>query len=129
MKAKVYRVRNIPGQVDSDSARALIAESLEGLGVEHVVVWSLASTKITIPGEKLPRKVATVTFKNTPAIVNEQAEKSEWRTRPPQSLILDSHFRGITPLNDVDPVDHEYEWVLRFYILVVMAFSVGQFCC
>jgi len=109
MKAKVYRVRNIPGQADSEAARALIADSLDGLAVDHVLLWSLASATIAIPGENLPRKIATVTFKKTPTIFDEQTGKSEWRLSSIYPLVLDSHFHGITPLNDVDPIDHEYE--------------------
>lgn len=74
-------MRNISGQADLAAARALIAASLDGLGVEDVVVWSLAGSTTRLPGEKLPRKVATVTFKKRPAIVDEQADKTEWQTR------------------------------------------------
>lgn len=88
MKAKVYRVRGIPAHTDSEAVRALIADSFDNLAVEHITVWSLASTTITIPSENLPRKVVTVTFKETLAIIDEQADKSEWPTRSPQPLTL-----------------------------------------
>lgn len=43
------------------------------------------------------------------------AQQREWKiecTTYNTTLILDTHFLGLTPLNDVEPDVHDYEYVL-----------------
>ena len=114
-RAKVFRVRNLPAQLEGNAASAVfITDLIDGLTPEDIGVWSLASEKVFIPGERQPRKVATVTFKTDPRLKSDQPEPSEWQLQDPnlqEAVIVDTHFRGITPLNDVDSNDYEYELV------------------
>jgi hypothetical protein len=110
MTRKVYRVRNIPGHADRHAAAQLLARSI-GDATLDIEVHSLA--KAVDPWELPPTKTATVTFSHAPNLTNTQGGRSnEWRLVVAglrNALILDTHFEGFTPLNDLDPNNHSYE--------------------
>lgn len=104
---QTYRVRQVPAHCSHfhDLAR-LLAHVLEYR--KTITVRSLASSIDSF--ESPPTKVATVIFEDRPhTLYDEQNhERSEWlvgKTIFSHSLIIDTHFRGFTPLNEVD-VDH-----------------------
>ncbi|KAM0511390.1 hypothetical protein ACHAPE_009905 [Trichoderma viride] len=56
-------------------------------------------------------KVATVQFKSIPVILDLEASSTQWtfpmpRSLPSEALILDTHFEGMTVLNDVETEKH-----------------------
>jgi hypothetical protein len=110
MTRNVYRVRNIPGHADRHAAAQLLAGSI-GDATLDIEVHSLA--KAVDPWELHPTKTATVTFSHAPNLTNAKGGRSyEWRLIVAglrNALILDTHFEGFTPLNDVDPNNYSYE--------------------
>ena len=117
---KVYRVRNLPGNVDRLAAASLIAQSMDGIQTDDVVLSSLALT--IDPWTPSSTKTATVSFKKTPSPIASRPGGPEWRLPGLGSqspLIVDTHFRGFTPLNDVHSSTHEHEWVLSYVDLII----------
>jgi hypothetical protein len=107
---KVYRLRNLPGHVDRQSAAELFASCFDDASPQHVLISSLAPA--IDPWTRSPTKTATLIFKETPTAVHSHAISGEWRFPVPgltKALILDHHFQGLTPLNEVNPGEHEHE--------------------
>ena len=111
----VFRLRQLPNNVtDPTDAAKLLATALQ-MPAHHVVVSSIATT--LDKWEPLPSKVATLQFRAVPArLQNASHGEDEWMIEMPgqtsgQVLILDIHFKGLTPLNDVEPVKHRAEYV------------------
>lgn len=110
MKARVFRLRNLPGNVSSPAAVELLCQSSYGITVQDVRISSLASE--VGAGSSSRTKVATITFhREIPALVSElKAAQCTIAVREPEKpLILDHHFQGVTPLNDVPDTEHKYE--------------------
>jgi hypothetical protein len=63
------------------------------------------------PWETPPTKTATLSFIALPSVVEVQIKKGEWKIEGgfDRPLILDTHFLGLTPLNDVEAQKHEIE--------------------
>jgi hypothetical protein len=64
-------------------------------------------------------KVSTLMFATAPSIFQDNRVDREWAipSNSPDSkykLILDAHFIGMTPLNDVKLLSHRFECVLGF---------------
>jgi|ERR1700733_5522485 hypothetical protein len=79
-----------------------------------IIVRSLASSIDSF--ENPPTKVATVTFEDRPTALEDPKDprRSEWffpssRTSLPHNIIIDTHFRGFTVLNEVYPERHLLE--------------------
>ncbi|RDA86370.1 hypothetical protein CP532_1082 [Ophiocordyceps camponoti-leonardi (nom. inval.)] len=80
-----------------------------------ITVYSLATS--LAPWENPPTRVATLMFKETPPFLpRATSDESEWQTLVTLSdknyiLVLDHHFWGMTPLNDVpkESPSAEYE--------------------
>lgn len=59
-------------------------------------------------------KVATLMFTTLPSLVLDYKTNNQWNinVQTPELmhiLVLDTHFLGMTPLNDVDHLSHKYE--------------------
>ncbi|KAH8900918.1 hypothetical protein GQ53DRAFT_608318, partial [Thozetella sp. PMI_491] len=104
---KVYRLRSIPSDVETcASVASLVAESLGLPSASDVVVSSLATT---LDYWETPlSKVSTIQFKVVPPFLGHPVSASEWSVPLENggSLILDTHFLGFTPLNNVAPAQH-----------------------
>ncbi|KAH7304158.1 hypothetical protein B0I35DRAFT_484642 [Stachybotrys elegans] len=106
--SKVYRLRKLPTCVSSpQEAARLLGEAL-AIDPELIVVCSLAKTADS--WETVPSRVATVQLKTLPQRLREQPECDEWELAS-HKLILDTHFRGLTALNDVDPNKHHSDCI------------------
>jgi len=127
IESKVFRLRQLPSWASTrTAARRLISRALD-LASDHVALYSIAQSSDTWEAE--PTWVATVQLKKLPSLIKESREATEWEirvsardpARDPGSpntgrdenpiLILDSHFEGMTVLNDVDPAIHRAEYV------------------
>ncbi|VUC22222.1 unnamed protein product [Clonostachys rosea] len=109
--AKVFRLRRLPNSVVTlRDAAVLLSKCLGDLDVDDVTVFSLA-TAIDFSVNS-PEKVATLQFHKVPCLVRQNAGLDEWRLQaddPGSVLIVDFHFLGMTPLNDVDPEKHMFD--------------------
>ncbi|UKZ73736.1 hypothetical protein TrVFT333_001386 [Trichoderma virens FT-333] len=106
-KQKVYRLSNIPADADRHTVVQLLGQALGDVSYEHIQLFSLAFSIDHLDGS--PSKLATLTFNKVPNIVKDEPNKSQWKLQLPglpNSLILDTHFLGFTPLNDVSGPQH-----------------------
>ena len=104
----VFRLSGIPnGATTRDNVAALVANAL-GVETDSVNVYSLATT--LTPWEMPPSRVATLMLLQSPALLATLKDgQSQWTLRAGMGdnhLVLDTHFRGLTPLNDVAPGKH-----------------------
>lgn len=109
-KAKVYRLRNLPGHVDRQLAAELFASCMTEASPQHISIASLAYA--VDAWTRVKTKTATLVFQNSELEARLSAAESEWTFKLPSlvnPLILDHHFRGLTSLNDVDSGEHQYE--------------------
>ena len=103
---KVYRVRQLPLHLKDCGATAYFLASIApDLGAaDNIRVFSLAK-------EKPDSKTATVSFKSIPAIIDNDSE--EWTLQAEiscgQNIIVDTHFRGFTVLNEPQGLSHDVE--------------------
>ncbi|VUC31502.1 unnamed protein product [Clonostachys rosea] len=110
---RVFRLRSLPNRITNTSeACQLISEALS-ISTEHVDVCSLAKT---LNRWELPAsKVATLHIRVVPECLREKNQSNEWelplREDPRRPLILDTHFQGLTPLNDVEPLHHHTDCI------------------
>jgi hypothetical protein len=108
----VFRLRGLPDTVDSlEGAAHTMHAQLDGISIASIRILSLA-TALTF-GETLipPSKVATLMFSSPPSLVLNRSDANEWAVDqdPDCDLVLDTHFMGMTPLNDVKDADHVAE--------------------
>ena len=144
IESKVFRLRQLPSWASTrTAARRLISRALD-LASDHVALYSIAQSSDTWEAE--PTWVATVQLKKLPSLIKESREATEWEirvsardpARDPGSpntgrdenpiLILDSHFEGMTVLNDVDPATHYAEYVFAPCRCVARLLSVAASC-
>ena len=108
-KPRVYRLRRLPRDADRLRVIQILCRSMDGVAAEDVCIGSLADT--VNPWEE-PTKTATLTFKRPPSALEGKGKNFELAVEVvglKRPLLLDAHFRGFTPLNDVVPGMHEYE--------------------
>ena len=107
----VFRLRGLPNRITTlDGTAIFLSGTLGDTPTDSIRVFSLATTLSS--HERPPSKVATVMFSTVPAMVALGYDKNEWNIPPGEGrLILDTHFNGMTPLNDVPPTDHLHECV------------------
>ncbi|KAK3690388.1 hypothetical protein B0T22DRAFT_499792 [Podospora appendiculata] len=111
---KVFRLRMIPDRVSSlGEVASLLGEAFH-IPADHVLIYSLATT--TDIWETPPSKIATLQFRAFPQYLRDRMTQSEWRFPLPWvgyrgDLILDTHFQGITPFNDVDSARHNIDCI------------------
>ena len=117
-KPKVYRLRKIPEGYDRHAVGQLVSKCLH-VALHDIHIWSLADT--VDPWEIPQTQTATLTFDSDVDLTGKQSPKAEeWRIsvlglqRP---LILDTHFEGLTPLNNPDPATHTHEFVDHLFSL------------
>lgn len=111
----VFRLRKCPDTVDAPTVTRLLSDALGDVALEDINIQSLA----TDYGICTTTKTATLMFRKLPRLVTEQPEKTQWRISVahsqgdasicPEDLVLDTHFQGFTPLNDVEPDKHDFE--------------------
>ncbi|KAH6981722.1 hypothetical protein BKA56DRAFT_353183 [Ilyonectria sp. MPI-CAGE-AT-0026] len=111
-RTKVYRLRSLPGHVDRQLAAELLADCAGNLSSHQVHISSLAQA--IDPWTRLPTKTATLTLGCSLGIdLNcSNGERAFPMPGLPNPLILDHHFRGLTPLNEVDPRTHKYDCIV-----------------
>ncbi|KAF7529190.1 hypothetical protein G7054_g9937 [Neopestalotiopsis clavispora] len=112
----VYRLRQLPEDADRLEAVQLFSKAL-GIESSAIHVWSLAHS--TDPW--VPSKIATLQFSETVEVQevlmrnakgNISKSGDDWKIQVENlkdSLVLDSHFRGLTPL--YDPAVHEADCI------------------
>ena len=111
----VFRVRGLPIDVKHpDDVASLLSVRLGDIPSHTVKVYSLATAlDFTSDFSGSPRsRSATVMFETIPSLVQNSPGKEEWSI-PAQShqsdeVVLDTHFIGMTPLNDVES-NHLFE--------------------
>jgi hypothetical protein len=116
---RTYRLRQLPLLVTVESLPGLLVDVDRSLGPSSsITVWSVAED-LGLSDVALT-KTATVTFQDTPPLLNDDAH--EWiievrllnfklkeRHGLSQNLLFDTHFLGCTPMNQVDKQSHEFE--------------------
>ncbi|KAI1871725.1 hypothetical protein JX265_005711 [Neoarthrinium moseri] len=105
---KVFRLRNLPGHVDRQAATELFASCFSG----NFSIASLASS--TDIWQRIPTKIATLTLDESLLTRQVSSGLGEWTfviPGLPHPLILDHHFRGLTPFNEVDPGNHTLDCI------------------
>ena len=129
----VFRLRGLPA--DSSKAPVHVARLLSGLlGDVKESDIEVASIATTIGFERLRTRTATLKFRAISSVFRGRLEGDEWdfqqrlsdstwhfkpglefdEWKPPsrdqlRHLVLDCHFRGLTPLNEVEPSFHASE--------------------
>jgi hypothetical protein len=118
----VYRLRNLPAHFDRLSTIELLATVIDNSSVDpgDIQIFSLG----TAPNswKRWQTKVATLMFKTTPSALfaskthdARTAEAGEWTFKVPglpEPLVLDTHFSGLTVLNEVNVSFHEYDCIV-----------------
>jgi hypothetical protein len=106
----VFRVDGLPNSTDSrEDVATLLSQKLGDVTADSIHVFSLATTLYSWESSK--PKVATVMFARPPGLL-QSVDGDRWEipsTNPDEHLILDTHFMGMTPLNDVDAARHVSE--------------------
>ncbi|KAF2973525.1 hypothetical protein GQX73_g157 [Xylaria multiplex] len=111
----VFRLRGVPHKIKTlDDVANLVAKSLGDISAHHVRVFSLA-TDLGFGNSSLS-KVATVMFATIPSRVLDYKSNQEWDIpiqvpEPGNYLVLDTHFSGMTIMNDVDHLSHMYDCI------------------
>jgi aminopeptidase-like protein len=111
---KVFRLRKLPSHISSLAETANILSRALSLPIDDIVVYSIGRT--TDIWEVPPFKVATLQLKSIPTFLRDRLAENEWSipttsNLPIDDLLLDTHFEGLTALNDVDPAKHSAEYV------------------
>ncbi|KAI1453636.1 hypothetical protein F4805DRAFT_469921 [Annulohypoxylon moriforme] len=105
----VFRLKEIPYSVNtSEEVAQFLANALVDVDPTDIVVQSLATSlnSWTKPSDR-STKVATLMFKRTPRLLDDEPIDGGWCIDPDgSSLCLDTNFLGLTPLNDVEPSIH-----------------------
>ncbi len=117
-KRKVYRLQNLPAYVDRLSATELVTSAISDLSAGDIQIFSLATAVDS--WKKRQHKVATLMFRHTPAALRESknqdgSDAAEWKFSVPglpEPLIVDTHFQGLTVLNEVSPSEHTFDCVV-----------------
>ncbi|CAH0028864.1 unnamed protein product [Clonostachys rhizophaga] len=110
---RVFRLRGLPNRVGDRSDVSQLLSQVWNIPEERVEVCSLAKT--CNKWESLPSKVATIRLEIIPDCLGATSDLDEWEfplaEEPDQRLILDTHFQGLTALNDVKPEDHHTDCI------------------
>ncbi|KAI9159121.1 Protein SERAC1 [Paramyrothecium foliicola] len=111
---KVFRVRGLPNDVkDCADAAGVVTKSLGFHAASDVSIFSLATTLDY--WETPPSKVATMQFKVFPKSFGATVQLEQWLVPLDGSdgvnLIFDTHFLGLTPLNDVLSIPHTLDCI------------------
>jgi hypothetical protein len=110
----VFRLRKIPNRISELAEAAQLLGDALAVPFNTIIIFSLAETsdRYEIP----PSKVATLQLTSVPSCITNDPHCDEWEVPIPGGshsdvLLLDTHFQGLTALNDVDPAKHRVECV------------------
>ncbi|KAI1804854.1 hypothetical protein F4811DRAFT_561451 [Daldinia bambusicola] len=110
---KVYRLRNLPKHVDRQSAAELLSKHIQDTSPQDIRIASLAC--VVDSRVRVPTKTATLTFEKADLVTRFNNSKDrEWTFKDPaleSPLVLDNHFSGLTPLNEVASEIHQYDCI------------------
>jgi hypothetical protein len=113
----VFRVCGLPNDVKTaEDVASLLSSRLGDISDDCIRVYSLATT---LHSWESPRsKMATAMFQTLPSLIQESDGENEWcvpanQGQPVDSLRLDIHFMGMTPMNDVES-RHLFEYTCSF---------------
>ncbi|KAI1088735.1 hypothetical protein F5B19DRAFT_470013 [Rostrohypoxylon terebratum] len=112
LKLKVYRLRGCPGHLDRLGAAELLSRELGDIAPTDIAIKSLATSLHSWTAT--PTKVGTLMFHKVPALLGEREKETEWKLSVvglEEDLILDIHFLGMTPLNDVQLEKHKFDCI------------------
>jgi len=127
----VFRVSALPNDVEiMEDVASLLSLRLGGFPVGCIRVCSLAVTMDYTLNKRQSRrtKVATVMFQTLPSLIQNNEKQQEWCVparghHGDEDVILDTHFMGMTPLNDVGS-NHAIEYTyLSARIFSTLKFS------
>ncbi|KAH6857077.1 hypothetical protein B0I37DRAFT_89683 [Chaetomium sp. MPI-CAGE-AT-0009] len=109
----VFRLRRVPNHVSTPAEVASLLSGILNLPSDHVIVYSVAGTAEFFAA---PSKVATLQIKSVPACLQQSLKDNEWELptaegKAADSLILDTHFEGITILSDPPPFQHHADCI------------------
>ena len=105
-----FRLRGCAASVDEAALCDALGRAFGDVSSDDIHIRSLATD--FGPRETPPTKTATLTFAKLPSAIEAQIEQGQWEIKDPGlngTLILDTHFIGLTPLNDVKAQKHEYK--------------------
>ncbi|KAI0438618.1 hypothetical protein F4803DRAFT_534503 [Xylaria telfairii] len=111
----VFRLRGLPHSVKTpDDVASLVSKSLGDIPARDVRVFSV-TTNLGF-GDNSLSKVATLMFATIPSVVRGKNNTKEWEIciqtpKPGHSLVLDTHFEGMTPMNDMDHLSHRFDCI------------------
>ncbi|OTA54770.1 hypothetical protein K449DRAFT_426090 [Hypoxylon sp. EC38] len=111
-KPRVYRLRGCPAHLDRLGATELLSLALGDVTPPNIRIQSLAPT--LDQWARPPTKVGTLMFLKHPALIETEKGISEWNIPVPgfeKPLVLDTHFLGMTPLNDVERETHKFDCI------------------
>jgi len=104
--ALTYRLRGCPATLDEAALRDNLARAWGDVAPEDIHVQSLATA-----WERPPTKTATLQFAKLPSVLDTETA-NEWKIEGHGlhgALILDTHFLGLTPLNEIQAREHRFE--------------------
>lgn len=112
----VFRLQGLHRKTETYAHVAyVLSVSLGDTPTSCIEVFSLA-TALSVHGSEPVTNVATLMFKNiVPAKIGSAQNQNEWTIKHTVNetvthLILDTHFLGITPMNNVDYTTHQSEY-------------------
>ncbi|KAI1211486.1 uncharacterized protein F4807DRAFT_472944 [Annulohypoxylon truncatum] len=108
----VYRLRGCPAHLHPGTAAEFLSREFGDVSRDDIQIQSLATDPE--PWVTSPTKVGTLVFKRLPALIETQKEQDTWDLKVlgfERPLVLDTHFRGMTPLNDVEEAKHEFNCI------------------
>ncbi|KAI1126995.1 hypothetical protein F5Y10DRAFT_278419 [Nemania abortiva] len=112
-RSLVYRVRRLPEEVVSCIEAASFLGTALHLPSSDVHICSLAT--VTPSPWSPATRTATAMFETVPQVIHDEPSSDEWVFRhfdTKKTMLLDSHFRGLTPLNDIiAPHKHEFNCI------------------
>ncbi|KAJ2992379.1 hypothetical protein NUW58_g2188 [Xylaria curta] len=107
-----FRLRRCPADANVKACAALLGLAFDDLDPEDIHIRSLAFS--LDPWERPPTKTATLMFRKIPALLLKKASRCEWELAVEsleEPLILDTHFLGLTPLNDIESESHAFDCI------------------
>ncbi|KAI1354798.1 hypothetical protein F5Y01DRAFT_239570 [Xylaria sp. FL0043] len=111
----VFRMRQLPYSFGTlDSVARLVSTSLGDIAAGDVCVFSLATSLGFANSSQ--SKVATIMFATIPSLVRDNPDANQWEIaiRDPilgHHLLLDTHFEGMTVMNEVDYPSHKFDCI------------------
>lgn len=124
-EARTYRVRQLPcNLIYRQQVASFLVRIFAELQAEEVNVQVFSVAPSLNPLVMPPTRIATVMFSPTPLVFDD--DSSEWVITGSsvgirEDVIVDVHFQGFTPLNDVSQDGHTMEYVVPSLFLTLGA--------